>query len=93
MAKLLYLAKRVRPDILTVVSILCGRVCVLYPTEYKMQLLDEIDTLSRIIQELAETADLIDVTDETITKEIEHEIVEKLDKAIDRISAAKELTR
>ena len=38
-AKLLYLAKRVRPDILTVVSILCGRVCVLYPTEYKMQLL------------------------------------------------------
>ena len=33
-AKLLYLAKRVRPDILTV-----GRVLNMYPTEYDLQLL------------------------------------------------------
>ena len=35
-AKLLYLAKRTRPDILTAVSILCGRV--LNATEYDLQL-------------------------------------------------------
>ena len=35
-ARLLYLAKRTRPDILTAISILCGRV--LNATEYDLQL-------------------------------------------------------
>lgn len=62
------------------------------PVEYNKQTLDEIDTLAQIIQELAETADLIDITDEKITKDLEHEIVEKLDRAIERISTSKDLT-
>ena len=44
-AKLLYLAKRTRPDILTVISVLCGRVSE--PT------VKDYDRLMRVIKYIA----------------------------------------
>ena len=60
------------------------------PFEYNKEMLEDIDTLAKIIEELGSAADLIDIADERITKEIEEKIVGKLDDAIGRISSAKE---
>jgi hypothetical protein len=62
------------------------------PTEYNKRCLEQIDMLAKIIQELGEAADDIDIVDENLTKSLEHEIIDKLDRAIEKISAAKDLT-
>ena len=59
--------------------------------EYNDKLLGEIDTLAKIIENLATLADEIDVTDERITKGVEGEIQDKLDEAITRINAVRSL--
>jgi hypothetical protein len=63
------------------------------PTEYNKQCLEQIDMLAQIIQELSEAADLIDVTDEKITRDVEQEMEEKIDDAISRITIAKRLVQ
>lgn len=53
--------------------------------------LDEIDTLAKIIENLAMLADEIDVADERITEGLESNIKDKLDEAITKISAVRNL--
>ena len=61
--------------------------------EESKDFLENIDLLAKTVQELGEAADLIDVTDESITKSVEVEMEDKLDAAIARITAARELVR
>jgi uncharacterized phage infection (PIP) family protein YhgE len=63
------------------------------PAEYDKQCLEQIDLLAQIIQELAEAADLIDITDERITEQLENGISAKLDEAIQHITAARQLMK